>query len=270
MAELVVHQGMQIAAGGGDVGEAVRGHVALAEPPQIGGDDLEAGRGQRFDDPPPDAFGLGPAVHEQERHAADAFADVRLPKPSHLAPLRGEPLGVEVGRRRGAGHRNSLRHTRRRPDQSWSMAATFTSTRPGGQGLLAHHVVGDVAVVTPRPARPGHPDGAVGMDARGQRGHALGHLGCGATEAQDHVCWSATGDLGQSVGGIGDAPPAGRVLDGQALARLETQLAGLRCAGVPGVCHPPRLAIVATSTRRHGDPDTGWRPGRGDGIRERR
>ena len=67
MAELLVHERVQVHGEGGDVVEVVGREVAVAEAAEVGHDDLEAGGGERFDVAPPDALGLGLAVDEQQR-----------------------------------------------------------------------------------------------------------------------------------------------------------------------------------------------------------
>ena len=74
VAEVVVHEGVEVAAVRGHVVEAVGADVAVAEAAQVGDDHLEAGGGERLDHPPVDALGLGPAV--------DAAAAARPPMPS--------------------------------------------------------------------------------------------------------------------------------------------------------------------------------------------
>ena len=79
VAEVIVHERVQVARMAGDVVEAVRGDVGVAEPAQVGNDDLEARLGERLDHAPPDALRLGPAVDEQQRPGAAGFSwDERL------------------------------------------------------------------------------------------------------------------------------------------------------------------------------------------------
>ena len=76
-----------------------------------------------------------------------------------LAPVR-----ASARPRRGPQARSSLRHTKRSPDQSSPTAATLTSTRPVGSTASRSEVVGDVAVVPGRPARPQHPQRVLGAE----------------------------------------------------------------------------------------------------------
>ena len=102
VAEVLEERG-QVQRVGDGVTEAVGADLGLAERPQVRADDLEPGGRQRRDDPPVEALGLGPAVHEQDRHAADAFVDVGLAEPPPVEPVRDEPRRIEVRRTRVAG-----------------------------------------------------------------------------------------------------------------------------------------------------------------------
>ena len=97
MTEHVVHERVQIDGERGDVVVVVRREITVSETSQVGRDDLEARVHQRRDVAPPDAPGLRPPVHEQERHTADTFAKVRKGGTGReRRPMRGKPVGVEV------------------------------------------------------------------------------------------------------------------------------------------------------------------------------
>ena len=72
----VVEQRVHVAGVRREVVEAIGREVRVAESAQVRCDHLEAGLGQRSDVAPPDALGLRPAVHEQQRIAARARAYV--------------------------------------------------------------------------------------------------------------------------------------------------------------------------------------------------
>ena len=80
-AEVIVHEHVKVATVCGYVVEAW-GDVAVAEPPEVGDDDVEARFGERRDDLPVDALGLRPTVDEEQRHSAHALAHVGLPEAS--------------------------------------------------------------------------------------------------------------------------------------------------------------------------------------------
>ncbi len=82
-----------------NVVEPVGGHIGIAEAPQVGNDHLETGSSQRLDDTPPHAFGLGPAVHQQQGNTAHSFANIRLPETAPVEVLRGESARVDVASR---------------------------------------------------------------------------------------------------------------------------------------------------------------------------
>lgn len=76
VAQLPGHQRVQVHGVRGDVEHVIRRQVAVACTPEVDGDDLEAGRSQRFDVAPPDALGLGIAVDQQQRGAAHALVHI--------------------------------------------------------------------------------------------------------------------------------------------------------------------------------------------------
>ena len=88
MAEHVVHERVEVGGEGRRVVEVVGREVGVAVAAQVGDDDLEAGRGERLDVAPPDALGLGVAVHEQQRVAAHA-----LPHEREIEPVAHRRLG---------------------------------------------------------------------------------------------------------------------------------------------------------------------------------
>ena len=126
-----------------DVVEAVGGEVGVAEAAEVGGDHLEARGGERRDVAPPDALRLGVAVHEQERHAADALAHERerarrcAPRRARIANAFGIGSSVTARslvmdaarrpRRVRAGHRPRGARRARRPRRSCSAAARTSS-----------------------------------------------------------------------------------------------------------------------------------------------
>jgi len=67
--------------------------VAVAEAAQVWRHDLEPGGCQWPRDPPPDALGLGPPMHQQQGHATDADVchgqlDVAHPMPFDMVEIR--------------------------------------------------------------------------------------------------------------------------------------------------------------------------------------
>ena len=73
----VVHERVDVARVHREVVDVVRRQIAVAVPAEIGDDDLEARGRERRDVAPPDAFGLGIAVQQEQRVTTDAFSHVR-------------------------------------------------------------------------------------------------------------------------------------------------------------------------------------------------
>ena len=94
VAEGVVDERMAILCEGGDVVKAIGGKAAFTVAAQIRHDYLETGSDQRLDIAPPDAFGFGITMDQQQRIAADAFANERE---FHVVANGGE-LGCELVR----------------------------------------------------------------------------------------------------------------------------------------------------------------------------
>ena len=121
VAEDVADERVQVARVRGEVVEAVGRESRVAEPAQVGHYHLEASLRQGPDVAPPDALRLGPAVHEQQRVAADALAYVgQLDALANLSVLNRERAGAGAGAharhatpRRG-GQRRRLGGCRRR------------------------------------------------------------------------------------------------------------------------------------------------------------
>ena len=93
--EVIVHEGVEVAAVRGHVVKARR-HIAVAEPPQVGDDDVEPRIGERRDHLPVDALGLGPSVHEQQRHPAHALSHVGLAQAARRGRVHCEAMRIDV------------------------------------------------------------------------------------------------------------------------------------------------------------------------------
>ena len=96
MAEMIVHQRVQIAGVARHIAETVGRHVAVAEAAEVGNDHLEPCSRQWRDHLPEDALRLGPTVHADERYASHSFPDVRLLEATGCSTMHREPLRVDV------------------------------------------------------------------------------------------------------------------------------------------------------------------------------
>jgi hypothetical protein len=124
-AELVMGEGVHVVDVGGHVVEAVGTDIAVAEAPQVGHHHVEAGGRQRCDDAPEDPLRLGPAVHADERHTADALTHVGLPEAAPLGVVHHEASRVDVSL---DGHGSDRRLPQWIPKSS---AATATRSSTG-------------------------------------------------------------------------------------------------------------------------------------------
>jgi len=105
--------------------------------------------------------------------------------------------------------------------------------QPEWQRDRADHVVGDVAAMASRPARPGGPHGSAGVDPLCQSRQLRGELKRSSEECHYNLSRPGSG-VGQIGGRFGKGPARRAVNDSQPQARFEPELAGLRHHGVAG------------------------------------
>ena len=95
----IVGQRVQVTAVGSKVVHVVCVEIAVAEAAQIGHDHFVSGSDERHDVAPPNPFGLGIPVHEQQRVPTDAFAHVgERESVADLAAVNGERVRGRCGR----------------------------------------------------------------------------------------------------------------------------------------------------------------------------